>query len=277
MAELGAEGAEFDKLFEAIVSALEKRRGEASGAGLLRDRGFQKLGANRPYEAISLLGRAMERFIKREHRHDLIFCLMALSDAYTKAGLLWAARSCALAAAERCLAYFREDGNLIRFSLSVIEQLITAELRLGRIAHVMMSFELKTILASQLALQDDQRKRFAEQRQLTEGMLEIALLSSSLPQLRQMDGLPDALEALELFIPKAFLLYALGYRDELRNEGFPADKWSDSKIDDFIKLAFSQPGRLQMPARPQIENGQTLTYRTTVLGCHTILEAAGQT
>lgn len=273
LAELGAEGVEFDKLFESIVDTLEKRRGEATGAGLLRDRGFQKLEANRPYEAISLLGRAMERFIKREHRQDLIFCLMALSDAYTKAGLLWAARSCALAAAERCLAYFREDGTLIRFSLSAVEQLITAELRLGRIAHVMMSFELKTSLASQLALREDQRKHFAEQRQLTEGMLGIALLSSSLSQLAQMDGLPEALEALGLFITKAFLLYALGYRDELRNEGFPADKWSLDDIDDFIKLAFSQPGRLQMPTRPQIEDGESVTYGTTVLGCRIILEA----
>jgi hypothetical protein len=273
LAELGAEGEGFDELFESVVAALEKRRGEATGAGLLRDRGFQKLKAERPYEAIGLLGRAMERFVKREHRHDLIFCLMALSDAYIEAGLLWAARSCALSAAERCLAYFREEGKLIRFSLSAIEQLITIELRLGRLAYVLMGFELKTVVASQLALAEDQRKRFAEQRQLTEGMLGIALLSSSLPQLRRMDGLPEALETLELFIPKAFLLYALGYRDELRNEGFPADKWPDNELDDFIKLAFSQPGRLQMPARPQIENGQGVTYRTKVLGCEIVLEA----
>ena len=273
LAELGAEDEGFDKLFESVVEALEKRRGEAAGADLLRDRGFQKLEANRPYEAISLLGRAMERFVKREHRHDLIFCLMALSEAYIKAGLLWAARSCALAAAERCLAYFREEGKLIRFSLAAIEQLITVELRLGRLAHVLMGCELKTVVASQLVLPEDRRMRLAEQRQLTEGMLGIALLSSSLPQLRQMDGLPEALEVLELFIPKAFLLYALGYRDELRNEGFPADKWSDNEIDKFIKMAFRQPGRLQMPARPQIENGQCVTYRTKVLGCEIVLEA----
>jgi len=106
VAELGVEGEEFDKLFEFIVAALEMRRGETAGAGLLRDRGFQKLEANQPYEAIRLLGRALERFVKREHRDDLISCLIALSDAYTRAGLFWAARSCALSAADRCLAYF---------------------------------------------------------------------------------------------------------------------------------------------------------------------------
>jgi hypothetical protein len=273
VAELGTEGEEFDKLFESVVKALEKRRGESTGAGLLKDRGFQKLVANKPYEAISLLGRAMERFVKREYRDDLIFCLMALSDAYAKAGLLWAARSCALSAAERCLAYFREEGRLIKFSLSALEQLINIELELGRLAHVLMGIELESVLAPQMALNEERHKRFTEHLQLTQGMLGIALLSASLPQLRQMEGLPEVLEALGLFIPKGFLLYALGYRDELRNEGFPADNWSDNDIDDFMKMALSQPGRLQMPALPQIESGGRVTYKTTVLGCQIMLEA----
>jgi hypothetical protein len=273
LGELGIEGEEFNELFESVVAALERRRGETAGAGLLRDRGFQKLEAKKLYEAISLLGRAMERFAKREHRKDLIFCLMALSDAYAGAGLLWAARGCSLSAVERCLAYFHEEGELIKFSLSAIEQLIIIELQLGRLAHVLMGIELESALAPQLALTENRRERFREHRQLTEGLIGIALLTASLPQLRQMDFLPEALEALGLLIPKCFLLYALGYRDELRNEGFSADKWSDSDIDEFIKLAFSQPGRLQLPARPQIESDQKVTYRTTVLGCDLELEA----
>ncbi|MFQ3456232.1 hypothetical protein PMN64_23405, partial [Bradyrhizobium sp. UFLA01-814] len=273
LAELGADSPEFDALFERIIGKLESRRGEVAGAGLLKDRGFQKLKADKPYEAISLLGRAMERFVKREHRNDLIFCLMALSDAYTKAGLLWAGRSCALSATERCLAYFREGGKLFRFSLSALEQLIMIELRLGRPAHVLMAFELKSILASQLVTTEEHRRRFEEERQLIEGMLGIALLSASLKQLRQMGGLPEALEVLGLFIPKGFLLYALGYPAEMRNEGFPEDKWSDEEIDDFVKLAFSQPGRLQMPDRPQIEDDGQVVYRTAVLGCQIELTA----
>ncbi len=273
LAELGTEGKEFDKLFESVVEVIEKRRGEAAGAGLLSDRGFQKLEANKPYEAISLLGRAMERFFKREHRNDLIFCLMALSDAYANVGLLWASRSCALSAAERCLAYFRQEGRLIKFSLSAIEQLINIELQMGRLAHVLMGIELERVIAPQLVLTESRHKRFTEHSQLTDGMLGITFLSASLPQLRKMDGLPETLEALGLFIPKGFLLYALGYRNELRNEGFTGDKWSDNDIDDFMKMAFSQPGRLQMPARPQIENGQSVTYQTTVLGCKIMLEA----
>jgi hypothetical protein len=271
--EMGIESEDFDILFESAVTTLEKRRGEVAVAGLLRDRGLQKLEANKPYEAIGLLGRAMERFVKREHRDDLIFCMMALSDAYAEAGLLWAARSCALSAAERCLAYFREEGKLIKFSLSAVQHLIDIEMQLGRLPHVLMGIELESVLAPQLGLAEDRLKRHVEHHELTEGMLGIALLSASLPQLRQMDGLPEVLEALGLSIAKSFLLYALGYRDELRNEGFPKDKWSDNEIDDFVKMAFSQPGRLQMPDRPQIEVGDCITYHTTVLGCQITLQA----
>ena len=268
LGELGVESKEFDRLFNAIVINLEKRRGEATGAELLRDRGLQKLKADKPYEAIRLLGRAMERFVKREHREDLIFCLMGLSEAYAMAGLFWAARSCALSATERCLAYYREEGKLIRFSLSAIQQLITIEVQLGRLAHVLMGVELENILGPLLARTEERRKEFAEYRQLTEGMLGIGLLSASLPQLREMEDLPEALEELGLFIPKGFLLYALGYRDEMRNEGFTADRWTDDQIDDFMKMAFGQPGRLQMPDHPQIEQGGEVTYHATVLGCH---------
>jgi hypothetical protein len=188
LAKVGFDDDSFDALLESVILALEKRRGETAGAGLLRDRGFQKLEAGKPYEAISLLGRAMERFVKREHRDDLIFCLMALSDAYVKAGLFWAARSCTLSAAERCLAYFREEGRLIRFTLSCLEQLILVELRLGRIAHVLMAIELENVVVPQLMLRDDRLERFKEQRQLTEGMLSILILASSLPQLREMEA-----------------------------------------------------------------------------------------
>ena len=46
IAELGVESAEFDKLFELVVTALEKRKGDAAGAELLSDRGCKT--RNRP-------------------------------------------------------------------------------------------------------------------------------------------------------------------------------------------------------------------------------------
>jgi hypothetical protein len=268
-AELGVESAEFDKLFELVVTALEKRRGKAAGAELLSDRGFKKLEAGHPYEAISLLGRAMERFIKREHRDDLIFCLMGLSGAYHEAGLLWAARSCALAATERCFAYFREKGTIVRLSLPCMQQLERMELLLGRIPQLLMAMELEAVLVPQLMLKDEALRRAQNNRQLVEGMLAILFLCASLDQLKRMADMPEALEQIGIFVPKGCLMYALGYKRELSEEGFPDVEQADA----FMKLAYEQPGRLQLPARPQIDDGQSVTYKTNVLGCEVSLLA----
>ena len=211
----------------------------------------------------------MERFIKREHRDDLIFCLMGLSQAYHEAGLPWAARSCALAATERCFAYFRENGTIVRRSLLCLQQLERVELLLGRIPQVLMAIESETVLAPQLMLKDQALKRAQDNRQLVEGMLGIVFLSASLDQLKRMADIPEALEQIGIFIPKACLMYALGYKKELSEEGFPTAEQADS----FMKLAYEQPGRLQLPAKPQIDDGQSVTYKTNVLGCEVSLLA----
>ena len=268
-AEMAVESAEFDKLFELVVTALEKRKGEATGAELLCERGFKKLATGHPYEAISLLGRAMERFIKREHRNELILCLMGLSQAYHEAGLLWAARSCALASTERCFAYFREQGTLVRGSLPCLQQLERMELFLGRIPQLLMAMELESVLVPQLMLRDQALERAQNNRQLMEGMLGILFLSASIDQLKRLGDMPEALEQIGIFIPKACLMYALGYTKELSEEGFPTVEQADA----FMKLAYEQPGRLQLPARPQIDDGQSITFKTNVLGCEVSLRA----
>jgi hypothetical protein len=272
MGMLGINSEEFDKLLESVIVTLEKRRSDVAGAGLLRDHGNRKLEAGKHYEAISLLGRALKRFIKRECRGDLVFCLMSLSFAYRDAGLLWVARSCALTAIDRCLAYFNEEGKIMRLTLPCLQQLTRMELLLGRIPHVLLCVELENALIPQLLLKQDNQEKFKNERYITESMLGIAILTASLDQLELMDKLPEALEELDLIIPKGFLLYALGYRDELRHEGFP-DEWSDADIDNFIKQAYEQPGRLQLPSCPQIDNGKAVSYNTNILGCEIVVIA----
>lgn len=273
LGDTAPESQTFDGLFEEVVESLEKRRGERAGAGLLVERGRQKLKSGKHYEAISLLGRALDRYSQREHRVELIGCLTSLSDAYTRAGLDWAARCCALSVTERCFAFFREDGTLFPPSLSAVNGLVTAELKLGRIPHLLMGMELEDVLATQLALSDERRGDQLEHRRMTEGMLGISFLSSSIEQLRHMAAIPESLEAMDLVIPKALLLYALGYRDELRSEGFTAESFPDEALDEFMKTALGQPGRLQMPEHPQVDVDGAVEYCTTVLGCQIQVKA----
>jgi len=273
MSEVGVDGDRFDALFELVVQTLEQRRGDVVGAGMLSDRGMKKLEAGKPREAIALLGRAMERFVKHESRQELMICLGVLSAAYERMGLHWAARNSVLTACDRALAYFYEDGHIPPFALTGLRGLVDAELHLGRIAHVLAAFELANLIAPKVLRNEDERKAYAEYGQLTESMLGILLLASTIPQLEVMSALPEVLEQQGLSITKAMLLYALGYVNELRDEGFPEDQWSVEDIDRLMQNALSQPGRLQMPPHPQIEEGPEIAYRTTILGCRITVEA----
>jgi hypothetical protein len=273
MSALGIASDEFDNAFELVIATLEKRRSDIAGAIPLMEHGFRKLEAGLHYEAINLLGRALERLIKREHRDDLIFCLMGLASAYTDAGLLWAARCCALAATERCVAYFFEEGKISPHSLPCLQELTRLELLLGRIPHVLLCFELLNTITPHLLLKEKKLKKFKENYQNTEIIFGIMMLTTSLEQLSILGELPEVLENMNLFIPKGLLLYALGYKDELRNEGFPSEQWSDNDIDDFIKKIYEQPARSQLPLHPQIDDRTKVSYHTNILGCKLIVTA----
>src|SRR5208282_2218090 len=112
-----------------------------------------------------------------------------------------------------------ESGTVIPRSLFCLQQLERTELFLGRIPQLLMAMELETVLVPQLMLKDQALKRARDSRQLMEGMLGILFLSASLDQLKRMAVLPEALEQIGIFIPKACLMYALGYKKELSEEG----------------------------------------------------------
>jgi hypothetical protein len=264
----------FDALFEKVLSELEARRSDSAGGEMLLKRGFQKLEADEPYEAIRYFGRAQERFIKREDRQELISALMGASIAYEQAGLLWAARNNALAAAERCVAHYWEDGQFVRPTVPCLLKLIWLELQLGRISHTIEAMTLLDVFAQQLRIDEQRLQRFDDERRAQDGILGIHFLNATLDQLRTMELLPDVLETRGLFLPKAALLYALGHKNELRNEGFTVEHFPDDEIDRFMQLWANQPGQGQIPDKPITPAGQTVRFTTNLLGCEISVDVA---
>lgn len=257
----------FDELFEAVVHALECRRSEGEGGVALLERGYQKIKAGKPYDAIRLFGRAADRLIKREYRHELIMALGGCAGAYEEVGLLWAARNAALAAAERCLAYFKEDGRIIRSAATCLRHLLFVELRLGRVPWVLQLTELLSVLIPHLKLDINDARRFDDERKTADIILGLLMLKSSTEQLRQMEVLPDALERLGLFHSKMAMLYALGCVEELRSEGFVPGDQTDTMVDEFFEEWFRQPANEQLPEHPNLIADDTIELRSNVLGC----------
>jgi len=89
----------YEELFETILQVMSSRKEEVAAARMLLKRGEQQLEADRPYDAIRSLGRALRALYKHESRHDAIRALYLCACAYERVGLLWAARGTLLAAA----------------------------------------------------------------------------------------------------------------------------------------------------------------------------------
>jgi len=165
LTEVGAfvtESAAFDQLYEAITDALAARRSEGEAAKKNSQRGFQKLEKGLPYDAIRWFGRAVGLLVKEEYEDELIGALIGSSIAYEEAGLLWASRNYALAAASQECSAFKRTGSIDKVSPAVLSRQFWTELRLGRVPNILSTFELGMIVRNARAKTQEQREACAK-------------------------------------------------------------------------------------------------------------------
>lgn len=256
----------FDSLYEKVVNAIQQRHSDGEAGEAYTERGVQKLQQGKPYEAIQWLGRAEDLLIKEEYRAELVMALIASSYAYERVGLLWAARNKALAAAERTLAVFHEQGEVIRPALLALQRLVWIELQLGRIPHVLSAMTLASFVASHLMLSEDRQKTYSEERQLQEGVLGIHFLNLPFEALPGVARLPDALERLGLINARMALLFALGQEQALRKEGYIPVAEDSNAVQTFFELWRDQPAAKDIPPEPVLVDSATSLLKSTILG-----------
>jgi hypothetical protein len=264
----------YDDLFESVVSLTEHRVSEGEAGRVLLERGHQKLRAGKRYDAIRLLGRAQQRLAMREYRNDLIEALLACGIAYKSAGLLWAARANVLAAANQAFSDYWEDGEISRHVLFSLHLLVWLELQLGRVPCVLGWVDLMSVVARQLALDEDDRKAFIEKRVSEDRVLGILLLKAGPGELESLGFLPDVLDELELHNSWMALLYALGHEDYLRAENVIPAGESQEDVRTFFSRWLRQPAADDLPAKPDLLCDDTVTLRSNVLGCEVFVESA---
>jgi len=262
----------FDALYEKVVDTIRQRRSNGEAGKAYTERGMQKLQQGKPYEAIQWLGRAEALLIKEEYRAELVIALIAISYAYERVGLLWAARNKALAAVERTLAVFHEQGEVIRPALLSLQRLVWIELQLGRIPHVLSAMVLASFVASHLKLSEDRQNAYREERQKQEVVLGIHFLNLPFEALPAVARLPDAMERLGLINARTALLFAFGQEQALRKEGYiPAGEDSNS-IQTFFELWQDQPAVKDIPSQPVLVDGATSLLTSTILGSELVVQ-----
>ncbi len=262
----------FDELYEKVVETVRQRRSDGEAGEAYTERGVQKLQQGKPYEAIQWFGRAEELLIKEEYRAELVMALIASSYAYERVSLLWAARNKALAAVERTLAVFHEQGEMIRPALLALQRLVWIELQLGRVPHILDAMTLAGFVASHLKLSEDRQEAYDEERQMQEAVLGIHFLDIPFESLPDVVRLPDALERLGLINARMALLYVLGHEQALRNEGYIPASEAPHAVQTFFELWQGQPAAKDIPPHPVLVDGTTSLLRSTILGSELVVE-----
>lgn len=272
--ELGQfiDNAAFDALYEKVVDAVRLRRSEGEAGEAYSERGSQKLQQDKPYEAIKWFGRAEELLQKDEYRADLVIALTGSSYAYERVGLLWAARNKILAAVDRSLAVFAEDGEIVPALLLTSQRLGWIELQLGRIPHLLMAMSLASFAARHLKFTAERQASIGEEVRMQEAVLGIHLLNIPFESLPAVSQLPDALERLGLTNARLALLFALGQKEIIYEEGyFAADKsWESLQI--LFEQWQDQPAANDIPPHPVLVDGPTSVLRSTILGSEIVID-----
>jgi hypothetical protein len=265
----------YDSLHETIVEVVAAREGDVAAAKLLAHRGAQQLEADRPVEAVRLLGRALAKLFKHESRHELVQALSLCGAAYERLGLLWAARGTTLTAASVAASDFMTYADVTLLQAACYGRLKWLELQLGRVPHVLAWHEVDLATRKILAQQGNDPKRLGEVEVDFNAILGILLLRTDIWQLKWLTTLPDVLDGLELFVAADALRYALGHEDAMPEEITKDGADSESLLKFFLRLR-DQPAAKELPPVPLFCDGQKLTLSSIVLGCRVIVECKNE-
>ncbi len=272
--ELGeyVDGTAFDTLYDKLANAMRKRRSDGEAGMAYAKRAKQKIGLEKPYEAIQWFGRAEELLTKEEYRGQLVITLFGASCAFEWVGLRWAARNKALAAADQALTAFAERGQIMPAAIAALNQLVRLELRLGRIPHILDAMTLTSFVASQLKLSEAHQKAYTEEQQIQEGVLGIHLLNLPLEALSSAKRLPSTLQRLGLDSARMALLFALGHEQILREEGYITVNQDTEAVQTFFEKWQGQPATEDISPRPMLVDGKTSLLKSTILGSELVVE-----
>lgn len=256
----------FDQLFETITDALAARRSEGEAAMKNSQRGFQKLEKGLAYDAIRWFGRAVSLLAKEEYEDELIQALVGSSMAYEEAGLLWASRNYALAAASHECSAFKRTGSINQVNPAVVGRQLWTEIKLGRVPNILASFELAMVVRSARAKTKEQRELAAKKNDQDAEAIGAVLLRTAFEDLPQIAKLPDGLERLGLGLCRMAILFLLGHEDTLRQEGSVPPNETPEGYQELFEQWAAVGVRSELPV-PDYQLGDKVTLRSRILGC----------
>jgi hypothetical protein len=264
----------YNTLVEKLADFVGNRKSEAEGALVLLKRA-RKLDFPDKFDMIRWLGKAAVGLSKREYAEHLIEAVQLLMLAYRSAGLPWASRATCIFALASIIIEGEEDGELPVSIVPTTKLWAWNSLQLCHLPDLLLALQLMNGFVAALPLSEESTDKVKADIHELDLALGCLFLNLDDEDLRRLENVPDILGALGLFMARTALLFALGYADELRQDGSLPEPETDDGVREILSTLKSQPVADELRG-PLILNDSALqTLATTVLGMKVEVEVEG--
>lgn len=218
----------YENLLDYMTEQSAIRGGEVKGALLNLRRGIKSIQNGRHYQAIKYLGKSFIPLYKEESRDKFILALKAIAYAYESIGLLWSSRSCLLLSASLITDnYWKYDEISLKQAENYYSLCLT-EIKLGRLAHALLWYELFLIINQNIS----DRSLGDKENHQVDFYISQLILNAGLKEINRQINIPDELDRLGLFVSSGCLKYALGYIEDFERE---YEVVADNDNNDFLQ------------------------------------------
>ena len=222
---------DFDDLIDVIAEIESVRISDLTSGQTYLNRGVTKLENNLIKESLIYFGKASRKLAKDETQTEFYFCLMLLSDAYSKLDLYWASYNALVSATNIFANNWFTTGRLNPKFLRSVEDILKNEVIIGRIPVLLCWYELYLVLQRyfQQEVNDNNLENIPTEH-MTDACLSIRLLNLNFEEFDNLKYLPNIFTTNELWLSENASLYLLGNEDlieldetktSLRKEDFP--------------------------------------------------------
>ncbi|TCK82902.1 hypothetical protein [Albibacterium bauzanense] len=257
---------DFDNLIDVIAEIEATRISELTSGQTYLSRGVIKLQNNLNKESLVYFGKAARKLAKDETQMEFYYCLMLLSEAYSKLDLYWASYNALVTATNIFANNWYTTGNLSPNFLKGVEKILKNEAIIGRVPVLLCWYELYSVLKRYFQQKNDNNNlEDIPTEHLTDACLSIRLLNMRFKDFDVLKSLPDIFKINELWLSEDAALYLLGNEDlieldetktSLRKENFP----------EYYNKFANQPFVEQIAYETNFLNSQEVSIESQILG-----------
>lgn len=265
----------YDELFETMLKVLAERDGEIAAARLLLQRGEQHLNADRPKEALRLLGQSRIKAAKEEILETAVDAATLAANCYLHLGLVWATKMESLTAAHLACEYVDGVFRSAYYGSRATRLLAWVDLTQGRLAPFLRWMMLVQACGDQLADAGYDLSRFKDvYHDLEVGLCDRLMLLDE-KEMTRLLPIADAVQKMGFPMGRFVLLYGAGHSKEIELDFTSAFKEDATWMHDYFNKWREHIRLVANGSKPFSDFGKdACILKTQIMGVKYVIESS---